>query len=107
METVTDLHNSDDDEFKPESSSIDAVAALGNTPQKQLSALRRLLGVNRLLHNTVSTAKTSPNDRFQFIGICHSCLGDTFSSLFPDKSDDEIYQYDVETVWTAVVEKLS
>ena len=107
MESVTELQHSDDDEFKPDATRIDAVAALRDTPQKQLSALRRRLGVNRLLHHTVSGSRSSPKDRFQFISICHSCLGDTFSSLFPDQTDDEIYQFEVDRVWSAVVEKLS
>ena len=58
MESVADINHSDNDDFKPDTTSIDAVAAMGNAPQNQLSALRRLLGVNRLLHHTVSGTRT-------------------------------------------------
>ena len=80
---------------------------MGNQPQNQLIALRRLLGVNRLLHHTVPGQRTTEKDKFQFISICASCLGHGFNSLFPDMTEDAVYQLGVDQIWTAVVAKLS
>lgn len=90
-------YSSDDDDHKAEGSSIEAVQRLGKSPQKQLSALRRLLGTRSLLHHIEEDVKTKAKERYRFISICHSCLGDTFNSLagLQDKTDDEIYALDV------------
>ena len=89
--------------------SIAAVARLGHEPHNQLVALRQFLGVNRLLHCSKPTGanRASEKDKFQFISICSSCIGPSFSSLFPDLSDDEIYDIPLNDIWTAVVNKLS
>ena len=87
-----DYYSSDED-GRVGDSGIKAVQRLGNSPQQQLSALRRLLGIRGLLHHIEDDAKTKSKDRYKFISTCHSCLGDAFNSLpgIKDKTDDEIY----------------
>ena len=86
MESVAYVNNPNDDDYQPDTTSISAVAKMGNQPQNQLIALRRLLGVNRLLNHTVPGSRTTAKDKFQFIFICASCFGHGFNSLFPDMS---------------------
>ena len=80
----------DGNTHSPSVSVIDRVAALSSRPDRQLSALRRLLGVNKLLHYVRPDATTKPKGSMNFISICHEVLGDTFNSLFPGKTEDEI-----------------
>ena len=89
--------------------SIAAVARLGHEPHNQLTALRQFLGVNRLLHcsKPAGANRASEKDKFQFISICSSCIGPSFSTLFPDLSSDQIYEVPLNDIWTAVVNKLS
>lgn len=102
-----DYYSSDDDD-RVGDSGIKAVQRLGNAPQQQLSALRRLLGIRGLLHHIEEDANTKSKHRYKFISTCHSCLGDAFNSLpgIKDKSDDEIYALEVREVWSAVVQYL-
>ena len=99
-----DYYSSDNDD-RVGDSGIKAVQRLGNAPQQQLSALRRLLGICGLLHHIEEDANTKSKHRYKFISTCHSCLGDAFNSLpgIKDKTDDEIYALEVREVWAAVV----
>ena len=81
MDDHVDYSSSDDDDHKVEGSSIKAVQRLGNSPQKQLSALRRLLGTRGLLHHIDEDVKTKAKERYKFISTCLSCLGNAFNSL--------------------------
>lgn len=86
---------------------IDRVSALSSKPDRQLSALRRLLGVNKLLHYVRPDQPARPKGNMHFISICHEVLGDTFNSLFPGKTEDKIYDLTCPEVWTEVVKHLS
>ena len=72
------MSDSEDDERIPSSTQIEKVAALDNNPHKQLSALRRLLGVNRLLQYVDPDTNPKPKGSYHFISICHEAWGDTF-----------------------------
>ena len=98
----------DDQTYTPSVAAIDRVASLSSKPDRQLSsALRRLLGVNKLLHYVRPDASPKPKGSMTFISICHSVLGDTFNSLFPGKTEDKIYDLTCPEVWAEVVKHLS
>ena len=63
MESVAFLNDDQaDDGYLADTTSIAAVARMGNEPHNQLIALRQLLGVNRLLHLTVPGQRTTDKD---------------------------------------------
>ena len=88
-------------------SAVDRVARLSSKPDRQLSALRRLLGVNKLLHCVRPDQPAKAKASMNFISICHEVLGDTFNSLFPGKTEDEIYDLTCPEVWVEVSKHLS
>ena len=101
------MSDSEDDETRtPSVSAIDRVSSLSSKPDKQLSALRRLIGVNKLLHYVCPDANPKPKGSFHFISICHEVLGDTFNSLFHGKTEDEIYDLTCPEVWAEVVKQV-
>jgi len=101
------MSDSEDDSSRPALSAVDRVAALSSKPDRQLSALRRLLGVNKLLHYVRPDQPARPKGSMNFISICHEVLGDTFNSLFPGKTEDKIYDLTCPEVWAEVVKHLS
>mmetsp|Transcript_9582 Transcript_9582/g.16574 ORF Transcript_9582/g.16574 Transcript_9582/m.16574 type:complete len:113 (+) Transcript_9582:319-657(+) len=86
LKPAVTMSDAEDDERIPSSTQIEKAAALGNKPHKQLSALSRLLGVNRLLHYIDPDTNPKPKGSYHFIWICHEALGDSFNSLFPKRS---------------------
>ena len=101
------MSDSEEEEHIPSASAIEKVAVLGNKPHKQLSALRRLLGVNCLLHYVDPESNPKPKGSYHFILICHEALGDTLNSLFPKKTEDQIFALSCAEVWAEVVAHLS
>jgi len=90
-------------------SAVEKIAKLSAKPDRQLSSLRRLLGLSKLLHyvRPDQQDKAKPKHSTEFISICHEALGDTFNSLFPGKTEAEIYDLTIHEVWTEVERHLS
>ena len=61
------MSDSEDDSSRPALSAIDRVAALSPKPDRQLSALRRLLGVSKLLHYVRPDQPARPKGNMHFI----------------------------------------
>ena len=56
----------EDTSSRPALSAIDRVSALSSKPDRQLSALRRLLGVNKLLHYVRPDTPAKPKGSMNF-----------------------------------------
>mmetsp|Transcript_28599 Transcript_28599/g.47309 ORF Transcript_28599/g.47309 Transcript_28599/m.47309 type:complete len:384 (-) Transcript_28599:54-1205(-) len=106
---MSDTESDDDTGSKRALSAVERVARLSSKPDRQLSALRRLLGLSKLLHyvRPDQSDKAKAKHNMEFISICHEVLGDTFNSLFPGKTEAEIYDLTCPEVWVEVEKHLS
>ena len=107
---MSDSESSDDGAGSKRSlSAVEKIARLSSKPDRQLSSLRRLLGLSKLLHyvRPDQSDKAKPKHSMEFISICHEGLGDTFNSLFTGKTEAEIYDLTIPEVWEEVVKHLS
>ena len=107
---MSDSESSDDGGGSKRSlSAVEKIARLSSKPDRQLSSLRRLLGLSKLLHyvRPDQQDKAKPKHSMEFISMCHEALGDTFNSLFPGKTEAEIYDLTIPEVWAEVERHLS
>ncbi len=107
---MSDSESSDDGTGSKRSlSAVEKIARLSSKPDRQLSSLRRLLGLSKLLHyvRPDQSDKAKPKHNMEFISICHEVLGDTFNSLFTGKTEAEIYDLTCPEVWVEVEKHLS
>ena len=106
---MSDSESEDDTSNNRALSAVERVARLSSKPDRQLSALRRLLGLSKLLHyvRPDQSDKAKAKHSMEFISICREVLGDTFNSLFPGKTEPEIYDLTCPEVWVEVTRHLS
>ena len=107
---MSDSESSDDGGGSKRSlSAVEKIARLSSKPDRQLSSLRRLLGLSKLLHyvRPDQSDKAKPKHSMKFISICHEALGYMFNSLFPGKTEAEIYDLTIPEVWAEVERHLS